>query len=190
MPGWSRLIAAPVPAGTVLFITRTWPSPSPQLLDHGPHPREVGVAGRRSAGCRRRRRAGGRRRAPRPRSVVKVIRSALRATQLVEARLVDRRLAAPQRLDLLGDDVAGDDRVAELGEAGGGDQADPADPDHPDRLSLRRCHRPAFLRLRLRVGDDHLRGPRHADHLVVGQGVEQVVGDPVGVVAAMPGDHA
>ena len=64
--------------------------------------------------------------------------------QLVEPRLVDRGLTAPQRLDLLGDDVAGEDGVAELGEAGGRDQADPADPDHPYRLILRR-HRPPFL---------------------------------------------
>ena len=67
-------------------------------------------------------------------SVVKVSRSALRASSSSRpgSWIVD--LPAGERLDLLGDDVAGDDLVAELGEAGGGDQADPADADHPDRL--------------------------------------------------------
>ena len=69
-------------------------------------------------------------------SVVKVIRSALRRSISLEAGLVDRRLAARERLDLLGEDVAGDHLVAELGEAGGGHQTDPADPDYPDRLAL------------------------------------------------------
>ena len=77
--------------------------------------------------------------------------------------------------------------MAELGEAGGRDQADPADSDHPYRLSLAATGSP--FPLRLRVGDDHVRRARHAEHLVVGQRVEQVVGDPVAVVAAVPGDH-
>ena len=53
-----------------------------------------------------------------------VSRSAFRAMQLVEPRLVDRNLAALQRGDALGQDVADDDGVAELGEAGAGDEAD------------------------------------------------------------------
>ena len=40
--------------------------------------------------------------------------------------LVERHLAARERLDLLRDDVADDDLVAELGEAGPRDEADPA----------------------------------------------------------------
>ena len=35
-----------------------------------------------------------------------------------------------------GDDLAHDDAVAQLGEAGSGDQADPAGADHPYRLSF------------------------------------------------------
>ena len=48
--GRSRWIVSPVPAGTVLFMISTWSPSAPQLLDHGAHPREVGVAG---AGRRR-----------------------------------------------------------------------------------------------------------------------------------------
>ena len=44
--------------------------------------------------------------------------------QLLEARLVDRHLAAPQRRDLAGVDVDADDVVAALGEAGAGHQTD------------------------------------------------------------------
>ena len=53
-------------------------------------------------------------------------RSAFRAQQLVEARLVDRHLAAAQLLDPLGEDVADDDVVTELGEARAGDETDVA----------------------------------------------------------------
>ena len=69
-------------------------------------------------------------------SVVKVSRSALRLSSSSRpgSWIVD--LAARERLDLLGSDVARDHPVAELGEAGRGHQADPADPDHADRLSL------------------------------------------------------
>ncbi len=59
---------------------------------------------------------------------------------------MDRRLAARERLDLLRQDVARDHAVAELGEAGGGDEPDPADPDHAYRLSLpRHCFAVPFL---------------------------------------------
>ncbi len=50
---------------------------------------------------------------------------------------MDRHLSPGERVDLVLEDVAGDDRVAQLGEAGGGDEADPADPDDSDRLFLR-----------------------------------------------------
>src|SRR5262249_18717490 len=56
--------------------------------------------------------------------------------QLAEARLVNRDLTARERLDLLGEDVAGDHRMADLGEAGGGDQANPADANDADRFLL------------------------------------------------------
>jgi hypothetical protein len=50
---------------------------------------------------------------------------------------VDRRLTAAERLDLLGEDVASDHLVSELGEADGGHQANPANPDNAHRLALR-----------------------------------------------------
>jgi hypothetical protein len=56
--------------------------------------------------------------------------------QLRQAGLVDRHLAAAERLDLLRDDLAEHDPMAELGEAGRGDQPDPAGPDYPDRFPL------------------------------------------------------
>ena len=119
-----------------------------QLLDHGADPREVGVAG------------VGRRRVDADEeqpgaleqlaiSVVKVSRSALRAT----APRGPARGSSPRRARATRpsrEDVAGDDRVAELGEAGGGDQADPADPDHAYRLfwSLIALLLPLWLLLR------------------------------------------
>src|SRR5918999_858556 len=54
--------------------------------------------------------------------------------QLRQARLVDRHLAARERLHLLRHDVPGPDLVPELGHAGGRDQPHPADPDHPYRF--------------------------------------------------------
>src|SRR5439155_27333143 len=51
--------------------------------------------------------------------------------KLGEPGLMERNLAAGERVDLLGDHVAGHHAMAELGEAGGGDEADPADSDHP-----------------------------------------------------------
>ena len=47
-----------------------------------------------------------------------------------------RHLAARERLDLLGEDVAREDLVAQLGEAGGRAEADPADADHADGFFL------------------------------------------------------
>ena len=69
-------------------------------------------------------------------SVVKVIRSALRRS--ISSRPGSWIVTSPagERLDLLGEDVAGDHLVAELGEADGGHQTDPADSDYPDRLTL------------------------------------------------------
>src|SRR5204862_2945582 len=55
---------------------------------------------------------------------------------LGQAGLRDPNLAAAQRLDLLRDDVAGVDLVAELGEAGGGHETDPADADYSDGFLL------------------------------------------------------
>ena len=102
-----------------------------QLVDHRPHGREIGVAG-----------VGGRR-ADRDVDEVGAVdrladvgreREALAVSrdQLLEAGLVDRHLAALQRRDALGDDVADDDRVAELGEAGTGDEADVAGAEDGD----------------------------------------------------------
>jgi hypothetical protein len=57
--------------------------------------------------------------------------------QLGQAGLPDRDAALLEALDLRLVDVDAPDVVAELGEAGGGDQADVARADDPDRLSVR-----------------------------------------------------
>ena len=124
-----------MPTGTVLFITSTTRrSSAGELVDHRPDGREVGVAG------------VGRRRADRDVEEVRAVdrlgdvervREPLGVPreQLVEARLVDRHLARAQRLDPLGQDVADDDVVPEIGEARAGDETDVAraedcDPAH------------------------------------------------------------
>ena len=56
--------------------------------------------------------------------------------QLLQARLVDRHLAAAQTLDLLRVDVHAIHLAAELGKAGGGHQPDIAGADHPDWCAL------------------------------------------------------
>ena len=56
--------------------------------------------------------------------------------QLLEAGLVDRDLAALEALDLVGVDVDAPDLVAELGEAGRGDEADVAGADDADGFAL------------------------------------------------------
>ena len=122
-------------------------------------------------------------------SVVKVSRSALRCEQVLEAGLVDRDLAAGERVDLLLDDVAGDHRVAELGEAGGGDEADPADPDDADGsfCSLIRCSFPsssAFSSGRSPSPSAPSRSSGRWSSVS-----QEVIRDPVGVLPALPGDH-
>ena len=116
----------PVPTGTVLFITITARRSTPlELVDDGPDGGEIGVA-----------RVGGRR--PdgdveevgvlhRLRDVERVRQPlGVAAQQLLEPRLVDRHLAGAEPLDPLGDDVADDDVVPEVGEARTGDEADVA----------------------------------------------------------------
>ena len=63
--------------------------------------------------------------------------------QLGDVLLVERHLAAAQRVDLLGHDVADHDLVAELGEARARDEADPAGAEDPDLRSSRRAE-PTF----------------------------------------------
>ena len=103
-----------------------------ELVDHWHHAREVGVAGI------------GRRRVDadeqQPGRIEKLTHVGCEGQplgvlgdQLLQPRLVNRDLPSLQRIDLLGDDVAGGDGVPELGEAGGADQTHPADADHPDR---------------------------------------------------------
>ena len=102
-----------------------------QLVDHCPHRGEIGVAG-----------VGGRRADGDVDEVGAVDRLAdvggkakalaVSRDQLLEARLVDRHLAALQGRDALRDHVPDDDRVAELGEAGTGDEADVAGTEDGD----------------------------------------------------------
>ena len=55
---------------------------------------------------------------------------------------MQRHAARLQRLDPLGHDVADDDLVAQLGEAGAGDETDPAGPEDADfRLHGRGAYR-------------------------------------------------
>ena len=69
-------------------------------------------------------------------SVEKCSRSRFLRDELLEAGLVDRDLAALEARDLVGVDVDAPDLVAELGEAGGGDEADVAGADDPDGLAF------------------------------------------------------
>ena len=107
-----------------------------QLLDHGAHPREVGVAG------------VGRRRVDadeeQPRRIEQLVHVGGEGEPLGVAAAAARSrpgswiVTSPRESDSTFSwrMSRAIDRVAELGEAGGGDQADPADSDHPDRLSL------------------------------------------------------
>ena len=85
-------------------------------------------------------------------------RSVFARDQLGEARLVDRDLAAPQRLDPLGEDVTDDDGVAEVGEAGAGDETDVPGTEDGDPLKEERS-RPSegTGAIRRALGDPDLR---------------------------------
>ncbi len=124
----SRRIEAPVPGGNGALHDEGVIGVLGQLLDDGAHSREVGVAR-----VGRRRVHAAEEEARRFQHVVhgRGERDALGVLhqQLGQAGLVDGHLAAPKRLDLLLIHVERDDRVAQLGEAGGRHQADPADAD-------------------------------------------------------------
>ena len=102
-----------------------------QLVDHGPDGREVGIArvGRRRADCDidevgvsdRLGDVDGERQA-----------LGIPRDQLLESGLIDWNLTAPERRDPLGEDVTDDDRVAELSQAGPGDEADVAGAEDRD----------------------------------------------------------
>ena len=125
-PRWSRPARtfSPVPTGTVDFITRIGPALElGELVDDRPHAREVGVAGvgRRSVDAHEEELAIGD-----VRDVQRVRQPARVALEeLGHILLVERDLTCPECRDLLGDDVANDDVVAELGEAHSRDKADP-----------------------------------------------------------------
>ena len=103
-------------------------------VDDRVHRRQVGVAG-----VGRRRADGDEQQARVLERVGEVGREvqalAVARQQLLEARLVDRDLAAPQALDLRRVDVHAPHLAAELGEAGRGDEADVAGADHSDWLA-------------------------------------------------------
>ena len=119
------------------FITSAWSLGGGNRVDDGVHRGEVRVAG------------VGRRRADRHEQQAGVLERlgevggevqapGVLGQELLQARLVDRHLAAPQTLDLGGVDVHAPDFAAELGETGGGDKSDVAGADHPDRFALSR----------------------------------------------------
>ena len=106
-----------------------------QLVDHRPDGGEIGVA------------RVGRRRPDRDVDEVRaldrlahVVREreplGVPLEQVVETGLVDRHLAAAERLDAVREDVAHDDVVAELGKAGARDEADVARAEDRDALAL------------------------------------------------------
>ena len=108
-------------------------------VDHRPHGRQVGVAG------------DGRRRADRDVHELRTIdrlcdvrREGQPVTvpleELVQPRLVDRHLAAPERLDLLHDDVADGNRVSQLGEACPGYETDVAGAEDGDPMRVGLAH--------------------------------------------------
>jgi len=102
-----------------------------ELVDNLPHCREVGVAGiRRGRPYTHEREAG------RLDDVAHVEREAesiaVPREHLTESRLVDRHLAAPECFDAVGEHVAYDHPVPELGEAGSGDEADVAGTEDGD----------------------------------------------------------
>ncbi len=160
--------ARPCRPGTVLFIT-TIGCPSSSAGSRRRRSRRR--AGRRrptrSAACRRRRRGSPRPSTASRTSSVKRIRSRVPLEHELEAGLVDRHLARLQALDPLRDDVADDDLVPELGEAGAGHEADVAGAEHCD---LR--HGPRLLPEWLQALGDR-------EHRLVRELVAQRVDDPV-----------
>ena len=112
-----------------------------QLVDHCPHGRQVGVARVGRRGPHRDVDEFG---AVHGLDDVRRERDpfAVSLEQLVEARLVDRHLAAAQRIDLLGNHVADDHAVPELREAGAGHQTDVPCAEHGDPLVVGPHDRP------------------------------------------------
>ena len=86
--------------------------------------------------------------------------------QLGQAGLVDRDLAAAERVDLLGVDVDRVDLVAQLGEAGRGDETHPAHSDYAYRFSLGHFAPWCFPSA---PGRERLHGLGHGDHLLLGE---------------------
>ncbi len=125
----------PVPTGTVLFITSARPSAEPIsstawfTAERSASPECVGGVCTQTKTSRAASSSS-------PISVVKVSRSEFLAISSASSGSWNGQLAGFQRGDLLGQDVAGHDAVAHLGEAGGRHQADPADADDADWLSF------------------------------------------------------
>ncbi len=95
-----------------------------QLVDDGPDPGQVGVAGVRRWGvdAHEEKLAVGE-----VGDVERVGQSArIALEELRDVLFVKRHLAEPEGVDLLGDDVADDDVVTQVGEAGTRDEPDPA----------------------------------------------------------------
>ena len=127
----TRWIDAPVPAGTVDFITKRVAIGRGDRRDDRAHGAEVGVA------RVRRRRADRDEQQPRVRERVGDLRRevqplAVLGDHLGQAGLVDRDLTGLQPRDLVRIDVDAEDLAAEVREAGGRDQADIAGADDAD----------------------------------------------------------
>ena len=104
-----------------------------ELVEHGPHAREVWVAG-----VRRRRVHAHEQELGRLRDLAGVEREreplGVSLDELGQTGLEERQLAVLQALHLVADDVADRHLVPELGEARSGDETDPAGPEDADRL--------------------------------------------------------
>ena len=128
-------MAAPVPTGTVDFMTSAWRSEAGISADHRVDRGQVGVAG---VG---RRRAHGHEQQP---GVLERLDElggemqplAVAGHALGQPGLVDRDLAPLEPLHLLGVDVHAPHVAAELGKAGRGDQADVAGADDGDGFAF------------------------------------------------------
>ena len=130
-----RLIAAPVPAGTVDFITSAcWSEAGIALTtawtaERSASPEYVGGVPTATNSSRQRSSAGAR-------SVSEMQPFPIAGDRLLEPRFVDRDLAAIEARDLVRVDVDAVHLAAEFGKPGGGHKSDISGADHGYRFTL------------------------------------------------------